>query len=619
MSQATPPGLPSNVLPSCVQVSTGARLVAGVALTAASGAVWRRHRRLREGIEALVEAAGTMPWPAGTIDDDLLELALSATRSDSATWWEDVDDAEGTGVSTAVSPETLDAGHVGPAAPQQPGPTRPLGPPTAAGWRGALARATDRRLLVRVDARRSILLQRSWRRPPYNRGDADVLAALLAMAQASRVAARRETLLRRQMSTDALTGLSSHPRFREEVRELVADCVAGQRWAMLDLDLDHFKTLNTRLGHLDADAVLRKVGQRILAAPLPAARSGRFGGDEFLVAFPVGAGGGAVDAAVAALTGSIRRPMRIGEQLVQVNVSVGSAIADAGVGRPEDIDAIIHQAEVAMRAAKRSSESHGPPRWVDERRRVRELLDEREIRVHYQPVVEVCSGLIVGFEALLRVTDPQLGVISPETLVDSAARVRMLDELTLLISEQALGLMREIAPHCSRRLRLNLNLEFEQLRRDNVTLSWLVEEFTDAPVDLLLELSERHSLDWTEAHADVARGLQRNGIALGIDDFGAGYATYRFLDAWRWAVVKIDRALVGSHDRHGQLLIRHIATLLHELDVPAVAEGVEDADQLAMLADLGIRYAQGYHLGRPMSATDLLDTALDGGLDRPVT
>ncbi|MCO5309941.1 MAG: GGDEF domain-containing phosphodiesterase, partial [Austwickia sp.] len=333
-----------------------------------------------------------------------------------------------------------------------------------------------------------------------------------------------------------------------------------------------------------------------------------------LVAFPVTAETDRLDRVIARLTGSISRPMRVGGQLLQVNVSVGAARGDAG----DQIDAVIKQAEAAMRMAKSTSTTHGPPRWADERQRVRALLDEKEIRVEYQPIVAIDTRLPVGFEALLRVTDKELGVISPEVLVDSASRVRLLDELTLLVSEQALELMQSLSTLTSRRLSLSLNLEFEQLRSDNVTLSWLVDEFTEATIDLILEITERHTMRWTAAHANVARGLARHGITLAVDDFGTGYATYRFLEAWDWAEVKVDRDLVRARNDHGRLLLRHIAALLGELNVHTVAEGIESAELLDYVAGLGFTHAQGYHLGRPMTAVDLLERADAGWLDRPV-
>lgn len=578
-------------------VMVGALIV--VVVTCAAAAIaWLFA--LRRGVRSLLSAAQDLPWPADDLEESLRHHAARATCS-LRVEYEPHDPESGRSGSGCSDSGRSDSGR------SDSG--------RSDSGRSGSGRFAHRLSVMLPSGDRQLTAYRSWRRPPFADADRDVVHALIAMAEASRTAARREAVLQQQTSTDALTGLASVPRFREDLRELAATCEPGHRVAVLFLDLDHFKTINTRLGHLDADQVLREVGARIRGMQDGGMISGRFGGDEFLVAFPTGEGEPARAHAVSErLTARIRQPMRVGDQLLQVNVSAGAAVA----GREDDVDAVIRQAEAAMRAAKRTSESHGPPRWADERRRVRELLDEREIRVEYQPIVSVATGVVTGFEALLRVTDPELGVISPETLVDSAARTRMLDELALLISEQALDVMRQVSAATDRRLRLAIYLEFEQLRSDNVTLSWLVERFDDAPVDLLLEMTERHSLRWTDAHADVARGLRRHGIELAIDDFGAGYATYQFLDAWDWALVKIDRGLVSSSDVHGQLLLRHVATLLHDLRVPAVAEGIETMEQLQAVARLGIAYAQGYHLGRPMTAAALLDKAPTGWLENPL-
>ncbi len=525
-------------------------------------------------LATLVEAAAALPWPVAQIDDIVCRFARAATGSERA---------ECTPVPTG-DPQCSVA------------------------------------LSVPFGSRRQLTVCRSAGRPPYTVDDHHALRVLVAMATASQESAVREAVLQQQMATDALTGLWSYPKFREGLRALARSCPPEDRWAVLFLDLDHFKTINTRLGHLDADEVLREVARRIASVAEPPTLSARFGGDEFLIAVAVpgddpDTSREALDRLTDQLTNRIRQPMRVGGQFLQVNVAVGASVAPR---EAEDVDAVIRQAEAAMRAAKLASSTHGPPRWVDERRRIREFLDEREVRVEYQPILDLRERRISGFEALLRVTDPEMGPISPELLVDAATRIRLLDELTLLVSEQASEAMSQLAPLCEHRLRVAINLEFAQLDADNVTLSWLVERFEDAPVDLLLELTERSSLDWTRAHEDVARGLRRQGIELAIDDFGAGYATYHFLDAWDWSLVKIDRGLIRAHDRYGQLLLRHVASLLTDIGTRSVAEGIETAEHLQLVTELGIDYAQGYFIGRPMPATAILDLAATGWLTDPL-
>ncbi|MBK7721281.1 MAG: bifunctional diguanylate cyclase/phosphodiesterase [Austwickia sp.] len=552
-----------------VAVVVAVVVVALVVLMVLAAVSYRRWLAVRRGVAALTEAAEAMPWPASDILADLCARAQAATGSPEV---------------SVLPPDRADAGpHV---------------------------------VVVPIDARRVLQVRRPVRARWGAPDPREILAALVGMARASEEAALREAVLRQQVHVDALTGLWSYPRFRDSLRQLAAQCPPEQAWGVLFLDLDHFKSINTRLGHLEADEVLRQVSRRLADGLDASMIAGRFGGDEFLVGARIPqADPERLATLVNRLTARIRQPMRIGEQLLQVNVSVGAAQGRDG----DDIDAVIRQAEAAMRAAKRVSTTHGPPRWADQRRKVRELLDDREIRVEYQPVIDVQTQRIAGFEALLRVTDPEMGVISPETMVDAAARIRLLDELTLMVSEQALEAMQQLAPHCSRRLRLALNIEFEQLRSDNVTLSWLVERFEEAPVDLLLEITERSSLQWTQAHEQVAIGLRRQGIELAVDDFGAGYATYRFLDAWDWSLVKIDKGLVNASDRYGQLLLRHVAGLLADLNIDAVVEGIEGSEHWDLIAELGLRYAQGYHTGRPMTAAAALDLAEQGWLERPIS
>lgn len=235
---------------------------------------------------------------------------------------------------------------------------------------------------------------------------------------------------------------------------------------------------------------------------------------------------------------------------------------------------------------------------------VRALLAQG-LDVAYQPVIEVATGQVIGWEALLRGSLPLHGALSPEHVVGSAARIGSLDRVMRQVAEQALMTATVASLRLDRRMTISVNLEPDQLRPGSPFLRWLCDRTANAPVRLLLEVTERTESPWSEQTADVAARLRGRGIGLAIDDLGAGPFRMRQLALEDWAWVKLDRGFLLYGER-GLVLLRHTVAMLHELGATVLLEGIETAEQLDLARTLGVQLAQGNLLGAPSSAQELL-------------
>jgi diguanylate cyclase (GGDEF)-like protein len=524
--------------------------VMGLGLVVATLIGYSMSQNLIRGVAVLSEAATTLPWPADENDRLVMRFARSAIRSATAD----------------IVPRT--------------------GPP------GSLS--------APIDEVRYLVLRRMPGDRPYDAADQRLLEAVAAMASVSRSVDLREAGLRLRSVTDAMTGLWNYPMFIELSEQAVRERRPGEVLALLFLDLDRFKQLNEELGHFDADQVLREIALRLQDTAPPDSVVARFAGDEFAVLLRA-VDTDTLEAEVKALVDGVTAPIAVAGRLITVHVSVGVRISDSADDSVEDVMRI---AEEHMREAKRAGRAAAGSR--DERDLVSSMLGEGATAVAFQPIVDARTGALWGCEALLRATDPELGDVSPLTLVSSAARQQTLDELTAKIGAEALDAMNALTQRVAGPLHLTVNLEFEQFRVDNPVFERLSRNLGERGVQLVLELSERSYGRWTSQHDLLAERLKEHGMGLAIDDFGAGYATFSLLNKWGWDLVKIDKSLITSDDEQSRLLFTNVVRTMRELNLCTVAEGVETHEQLVAARRAGVGLLQGHLVSEPVTMDELL-------------
>ncbi|UDY25148.1 bifunctional diguanylate cyclase/phosphodiesterase [Nocardioides sp. Kera G14] len=502
--------------------------------------------------EALTEASITTPWPADLIDDTLIRLVSDHVRA------------------ADISVEA-----------------RSGGPDT---------------LSEQIHSGSVLVIRREPGDVSFSRYDARLVAGLAAMARASHAQAARESQLRVATVTDELTGLWEYEHWRDELRDVSRTRGGRERIGVVFLDLDHFKQVNTEFGHLRADQLLTAIGGR-LQDQSPQWRFGRFGGDEFVGLARNVRDEAHLDDLCRGLAAIVRQPVETDGLTISVTASIGRVLSAV---RTETADVILARAEKDLRERKAARHfPMAPIVEVNEEEIIRRLIDHG-VDVAYQPIIDVKSLELVGWEALLRGSLPLLGTLNPEELVGSAVRAGVMDIVTRQLAKQAISTSAEAARRVNRRLSLSINLEQEQFRPDSPLIAWVIEQAGIAPVDLVLELTERGSIDhWDTAEDGLATLLEEHGIGLALDDFGAGGNRIPLLVRRDWHTVKLDRSFLLGGAR-ALTLLGHTVRMLRSLDLTVVMEGVETAEQLALVEGLGVDHVQGHYFAPAGTAEEVL-------------
>lgn len=246
---------------------------------------------------------------------------------------------------------------------------------------------------------------------------------------------------------------------------------------------------------------------------------------------------------------------------------------------------------------------------------LRWLLDNGGIATAYQPIIDVRRQRVIGWEALLRGQHPEIGAISPVALVEAADEHGLLETLTRRVVADAWLTVAEARDLVAEPLVMHLNLELTQLGDDRPLLEWLCAIAWPDDVSVVVEVTERGADRWLPAHEAGAVTLTDGGLALAIDDCGAGSSRLGFLNARHWDVVKLDKVLLAESGERHLLVLRHLVEMLTALGTVSLAEGIETREQFATIRSLGIDEAQGYALGMPVPGPVMLSELARNGLD----
>jgi diguanylate cyclase (GGDEF)-like protein len=416
---------------------------------------------------------------------------------------------------------------------------------------------------------------------------------------------------------DPLTDLPNRSLFGERLRHAMDYAHRlDQRIAVMFLDIDDFKKINDSLGHSAGDRLLRAVAERISERVRKTDTVARLGGDEFTIV--VSSLSNDEDAVVVAqgIKQHLSSTFMLDGHEVFVTVSMGITVF------PDDaktIDGLLKNADTAMYEAKGKGKngfrfySEDLSTRVSERlaleNRLRRALDTGEFLLNFQPQVRLRDGALIAVEALLRWPDPDEGMIPPGRFIPVAEQAGLIQVIGLWALEAS---CRQIVAWDAAGIeipKVAVNLSTRQFQSGDLVdhIERLLDRYRVDGARLDLEITEGLLMAQTQENIAALDRLRTLGCSIAIDDFGTGYASFDYLRRLPLQSIKIDRSFVVEMEQEGRnlTLIKAMIAMGHALGVEVTAEGVEDPDTLATLAELGCDAAQGYHLGRPMAAADL--------------
>ncbi|HZF76751.1 MAG TPA: EAL domain-containing protein [Acetobacteraceae bacterium] len=413
---------------------------------------------------------------------------------------------------------------------------------------------------------------------------------------------------------DALTGLPNRTMFHERLTAALSDTArSGEPIAVLYLDLDNFKAVNDTLGHPVGDALLQAATARIGNLLREGDMAARLGGDEFAIVLSPGSPQPAAASALAErLIAALSEHFTVDGHQVIVGTSVGVAVAPQD-GR--DADTLLKNADLALYRAKHDGRGRcrffepGMDARVQARRLLemdlRRALSTTEFEVHYQPIVEVASRRITGFEALVRWRHPERGLVSPAEFIPLAEEIGLIVQLGEIVLRRA---CREAAAWPAP-VRVAVNLSPAQFRSPRL-VDMVREALSDSTLDprrLELEITEGVLLTKTEATLGTLHQLRDFGVRIAMDDFGTGYSSLSYLRSFPFDKVKIDRAFVRDLEtrRDDAAIVQAVTRMCAQLGMTTTAEGVETEQQFRQLRDLACVEAQGFLFSRPQPAAEV--------------
>jgi diguanylate cyclase (GGDEF)-like protein/PAS domain S-box-containing protein len=422
---------------------------------------------------------------------------------------------------------------------------------------------------------------------------------------------------------DSLTGLPN--------RELVLDRLgvavsrtqseAGVRPSVIFIDIDKFKSVNVSFGLVVGDSLLLTVARRLQSHLGPQDTLARVGGDQFAILLVSEQSPQDLAGLAERVRRSLRAPIKIAGQEIVLTGSIGIAVYDGQT--PSHLD-LYKEAEIAMYRAKRGGadriEIFRPEMRSDRDDRValesdlRKALAKNQIKVLYQPIIYLPTEELAGFEALVRWEHPKRGLMSPVEFIPIAEQsdliVRLGSHVLLRAAHEAARWQREL-PREERPLFVSVNISSRQIFRQNLIqeIRHILGRNIVPKGSLRLEITESLVMENPEQATEILEWLRGAGAELALDDFGTGYSSLAYLQRFPFDTIKIDRALVQAHGESGgagSAIVRSIVALAHELGKNVVAEGVENAEDVAFLRSISCQYAQGFYYGEPMSDRDVL-------------
>ena len=413
---------------------------------------------------------------------------------------------------------------------------------------------------------------------------------------------------------DSLTDLPNRSLFTDRMGQAIGAARRGKRFAAaIFLDVERFRLVNETFGRKAGDELLRQIGQRLARAARDQDTVARIGGDRFAVSVaPFEKPGETMHGVIEELEQAMTQSFAIDGVELHVGFKSGVAVFPTDGATTE---ALCANAETALARAKATGQKHlfyAPEmnarvaESLTMENRLRRALDDGRLGLHYQPKIDVGSGALVGLEALIRWTDPELGAVPPAKFVSVLESTGMILAAGRWALRRAVEDMRRWRAQGLDVPRISVNVSAIQLRQRDFVDAVLaaIDGNGHEPPLIDLEITESVLVEDIEESTRKLQTLRRAGVGVSVDDFGTGYCSLSYLARLPVDTLKIDRSFVVRMRDTGypRNIVAMIVSLAHTLGLKVIAEGVEDDDQLRMLRELGCDQIQGYLVGRPVPA-----------------
>lgn len=423
--------------------------------------------------------------------------------------------------------------------------------------------------------------------------------------------------LKKMATQDVLTGLPNRLMIQERLQQRLTDPRGEQPQAVLFIDLHHFKSINDGMGREAGNLVLQEVAKRLRDAVRTNDLVSRLGSDEFMVVAECRNGATSAGRVAAKVLAAVAAPMLIQGREVTLSAAIGVSLY------PQDgttYDELFQNADTALHSAKSNRDNGVQMRFYDADMStqsksklvllsaLRKALDNNEFVIHYQPRVDLRSMEVVGMEALLRWTHPELGSVSPVDFIPIAEEAGIIEPIGAWVLEQATKQAKAWSDLHGKTFRMSVNVSARQLRSRSLveTVARVLQESGLPPDQLELELTETALMVDTSLAVSVLTELRETGVHLSVDDFGTGYSSLSYLSMFPLDCLKLDKSFLQDRPDavNPRRLAKAIISLAHTLNLTVVAEGVETREHLGFLRGAACDEIQGFCISVALAPAD---------------
>jgi diguanylate cyclase (GGDEF)-like protein/PAS domain S-box-containing protein len=439
---------------------------------------------------------------------------------------------------------------------------------------------------------------------------------------------RNEEQLMHNALHDALTNLPNRTLFLEHLRAAINRNARsfGANFAVLFLDFDRFKIINDSLGHLEGDKLLILIAARLRSSLRSGDIVARLGGDEFTILLDAFEDPDDVLRIVERIENSLKEPFNLTEREIFISASIGVAVSNAGYTKPDEM---LRDADTAMYYAKAAGKARHQfftremyelaSKRLRLENEMRPALERGEFCLYYQPIIELESHRIKGFEALVRWEHPVRGLISPNDFIPVAEETGFIVALGEWVLRESCRQLREwqTQTEANSDWTISVNLSCKQFLQIDLaeTVAAILSETRLSPKHLHLEVTESNVMEDNKAAIEIMTRLQTLGVKISIDDFGTGYSSLSHLHHLPIDYLKIDRSFISEmleHHKNAEI-VRTILMLAEGLGIEVIAEGIETEAQFEQLVNLNCKHGQGYLFSAPLEARKMQKWFANGG------